>query len=222
MGEVSLSVVIPAYNAERFLAEALESVLAQAHGGLELIVVDDGSVDGTALVARSFGAPVRVLQQANQGVGGARNTGIGAAAGEMLAFLDADDAWTPGSLAARMDRLASDPSLDGIFGLVENWQDGPAELQVKAGDTASGPVAGTLLISREAFLRAGLFGDVRLGEFIEWYARAVDAGLRFETLQQVTLRRRVHGTSTTAMARDRAAYLRAMHSIVVRRRLEGR
>jgi glycosyltransferase involved in cell wall biosynthesis len=222
MGDVSLSVVIPAYNAERFIAEAIESVLAQAHDGLDLIVVDDGSVDGTAAVACGFGAPVRVLQQPNQGIGRARNAGVGAATTELVAFLDADDSWTPGSLAARMALIQSEPGLDGVFGLVENWHDGPAELQVKAGETAGGPVAGTLLIRRESFLRAGQFGSVRLGEFIEWYSRAVDAGLRFETVEQVTLRRRVHSTSTTAMARDRSAYLRAMHSIVVRRRAEER
>jgi glycosyltransferase involved in cell wall biosynthesis len=163
-----------------------------------------------------------VLQQANLGIGPARNAGVAVAAGELLAFLDADDSWTPGSLAARMELLESKPSLDGVFGLVENWLDGPAELQVKAGDTAGGPVAGTLLIGREAFLRAGWFGDVRLGEFIEWYSRAIDAGLRFETVEQVTLRRRIHSGSTTATARDRTAYLRAMHSIVARRRAEGR
>jgi hypothetical protein len=63
---------------------------------------------------------------------------------------------------------------------------------------------------------------VRLGEFIEWYARAVDAGLRFDTVQQVVLRRRIHAASTTATARDRSAYLRAMQSIIARRRAEER
>jgi len=218
----SVSVVIPAYNAERFLADAIESVLAQVSDALEVIVVDDGSSDGTATVARSFGEPVHVLQQSNQGVGLARNTGVNTATGELLAFLDADDAWTPGSLAARQELLRTDQGLDGVFGLVENWQDGPSNLQVKAEDATAGHVAGTLLIKRASFLKAGLFGDVRLGEFIEWYARAVDAGLKFATSPQVTLRRRIHSGSTTATSRDRTAYLRAMHSIIARRRAEGR
>jgi glycosyltransferase involved in cell wall biosynthesis len=222
MGQASVSVVIPAYNAEAFLAEAVESVLAQAHDAIEVIVVDDGSTDATGDIARGFGSPVRVLSQTNAGIGPARNAGVKVATGELLAFLDADDAWTPGSLAARLDLLASNPALDGVFGLVDNWQDGPGALEVKAGDVAGGQVAGTLVIRRESFLRAGWFSDVRLGEFIEWYARAVDAGLQFETLQAVTLRRRIHSASTTATLRDRTAYARAMHSIIARRRAEGR
>lgn len=220
----AVSVIIPAYDAERFLAEAIESVLAQGVEGLELIVVDDGSQDGTAAVARGFGPPVRVMEQENQGIGPARNTGVDVATGELLAFLDADDAWTDGSLAARLRMLSDHPDLDGVFGLVENWQDGAAAamLDVKAGVTAQGPVAGTMLIRRASFQKAGPFTDVRLGEFIEWYARAVDAGLRFDTLQQVVLRRRVHARSTTATARDRSAYVRAMQSIIARRRAEGR
>jgi glycosyltransferase involved in cell wall biosynthesis len=220
----TISVIIPAYNADRFLAAAVESVLAQGVDGLELLVVNDGSRDGTAIVARAFGPPVQVLEQENRGIGPARNTGVNAAAGELLAFLDADDVWAYGSLATRLQMLTIHPDLDGVFGLVENWQDGEAAtgLEVKAGATAQGPVAGTMLIRRASFLKAGPFTDVRLGEFIEWYARAVDAGLRFDTVQQVVLRRRIHAASTTATARDRSAYLRAMQSIIARRRAEER
>jgi glycosyltransferase involved in cell wall biosynthesis len=221
---LAVSVVIPAYNAEPFLSEAIESVLTQAIDVLEVIVVDDGSQDGTAAVARSFGPPVRVIEQENRGIGPARNAGVHAATGDLLAFLDADDAWTDGALMARVQALAEHPELDGVFGLVENWHDGEAAagLDVKAGATAQGQVAGTMLIRRASFEKAGPFTDVRLGEFIEWYARAVDAGLRFDTLHQVVLRRRIHAASTTATARDRGAYLRAMQSIIARRRAEGR
>jgi glycosyltransferase involved in cell wall biosynthesis len=219
-----VSVVIPAYNAETFLAEAIDSVLAQGHDTLEVIVVDDGSTDGTAGVARGYGARVRLLQQSNAGIGSARNTGVDAATGDLLAFLDADDVWTDGALDARLTVLETQPALDGAFGLVENFYDDVSEgrFEVKAEVIASGQAAGTLLIRRDAFHKAGMFSDVRLGEFIEWYARALDAGLRFETLPLVTLRRRVHGASTTATAPDRTAYLRAMQSIIARRRAEGR
>jgi glycosyltransferase involved in cell wall biosynthesis len=224
MSSHSVSVIIPAYNAEGFLAEAIDSVLAQGHDSLEVIVVDDGSTDLTAGVARRYDSRVRLLQQANGGIGSARNTGVDAATGDLLAFLDADDVWTENALQARLALLEAQPGLHGAFGLVENFYDDVSEgrFQVKAEVIASGQVAGTLLVRREAFLNAGMFTDVRLGEFIEWYARAIDAGLRFETAPLVTLRRRVHGASTTATARDRTAYLRAMQSIIVRRRTEGR
>lgn len=223
--ELSVSVVIPAYNAERFLAEAIDSVLSQAHGSLEVIVVDDGSTDGTAGVARNYDSRLRLLQQPNRGIGSARNAGVDAASGELLAFLDADDIWTDGALEARLALLESQPGLHGVFGLVETFYDQNVQaeaFEVKAEAIAGGQVAGTLLIRRDAFLQAGTFTDVRLGEFIEWYARAIDAGLRFETAPQVTLRRRVHGANTTATAVDRTAYLRAVQSIIARRRAEGR
>src|SRR6476469_10004419 len=98
-----VSVVIPAYNAERFLGEAIESVLAQGYAHFELIVVDDGSSDRTAEVARSFGDRVRTIEQENSGVSAARNAGTRAAGGELLAFLDADDRWSPGWLERMVD-----------------------------------------------------------------------------------------------------------------------
>ena len=224
MMDPSVSVVIPAYNAQRFLAEAIDSVLSQGHNRLEIIVVDDGSTDATATVARGYPSEVRLLQQENRGIGSARNAGVDAASGDLLAFLDADDVWTDGALEARLALLETQPGVHGVFGLVETFYDNVSEqaFEVKAEAVAAGQVAGTLLIRREAFLRAGLFTDVRLGEFIEWYARAVDAGLRFETAQQVILRRRVHGANTTIKAPDRTAYLRAVQSIIARRRAEGR
>ena len=220
----TITVVIPAYNAERFLADAIQSILAQDYAHLDIVVVDDGSTDETAAVAQNFGPSVRVIRQANAGIGRARNAGVEIATSDLLAFLDADDVWVEDSLATRLAHLEAQPDLDGVFGLVETWYDGveQASFAVKAGEVASGTIAGTLLIKRECFHKAGAFTDARLGEFIEWYARAIDTGLRFETVDQVVLRRRVHGANTTATTADRGAYLRAMQSIIARRRAEGR
>jgi glycosyltransferase involved in cell wall biosynthesis len=101
-----VSVVIPAYNAERFVGEAIESVLAQTHPDVECIVVDDGSTDGTAAVVRAFGPRVRTLEQANKGVSAARNAGVRVATGSLLAFLDADDRWSPDRLSRMLEALA--------------------------------------------------------------------------------------------------------------------
>ncbi len=88
-----VSAVIPAYNAESFLKETIESVLAQTYGNIECIVVNDGSTDGTAEVAKSFGDRIRYFEKPNGGVSSARNLGIANARGELIAFLDADDLW---------------------------------------------------------------------------------------------------------------------------------
>jgi glycosyltransferase involved in cell wall biosynthesis len=111
-----ISVVISVYNGEEFLADAISSVLAQTGVELELIVVDDGSTDGTPAVARSFTDPrVTVLRQDNRGVAGARNAGIARAHGEFIAFLDADDVWLPDKLRRQMELFAGDPELGLAF-----------------------------------------------------------------------------------------------------------
>ncbi|RTL46504.1 MAG: glycosyltransferase [Burkholderiales bacterium] len=104
-----VSVVIPCYNAERYIAATLEAVLAQAGSELEVIVVDDGSRDGSAArVAREF-PQVRLIRKANGGVAAARNAGIAAASHDWVAFCDADDIWLPGKLAAQFDAMDATP-----------------------------------------------------------------------------------------------------------------
>ena len=101
-----VSTIIPVFNGERLLPEALDSVFRQDYRPIEVIVVDDGSTDGTSLVARSC-PEVRYLYQSNQGLGAARNAGIAAACGEFIAFLDADDIWLPRKLSSQMNFLCS-------------------------------------------------------------------------------------------------------------------
>jgi glycosyltransferase involved in cell wall biosynthesis len=101
-GQPLVSVIIPVYNGQRFLGDAIRSALAQTYPATECIVVDDGSNDGSAAVARSFGPRVRVLSKENGGVASARNAGVLAASGELVAFLDADDYWLPDKLEVQM------------------------------------------------------------------------------------------------------------------------
>lgn len=110
---LKVSIIIPAYNAVRFIRQTIESVLAQTFQDFEIIVVDDGSSDKTADIARSFGEPVYCIQKPNGGVSRARNTGIGNAKGEYIAFLDADDLWQPTKLEKQVALLdaASDVGL---------------------------------------------------------------------------------------------------------------
>jgi len=113
---MKVSVVIPTHNDEATIAETLESVFAQrVDGGFEVIVVNDGSTDGTRAVLEKFGGRIRVIDQENAGVAAARNAGISAAAGEYIALLDADDTWTEDMLAKTVPVLDKNPASVAVF-----------------------------------------------------------------------------------------------------------
>jgi glycosyltransferase involved in cell wall biosynthesis len=118
----AISVVIPCYNATKFLRSTLDSVLAQTLPALEVIVVDDGSTDDSAAIAESYGPPIRVIRQPNQGESVARNRGIAEAKGDWLAFLDADDWWLPEKLAEQA-KLMSLPVAAICSGNIERYAD---------------------------------------------------------------------------------------------------
>lgn len=114
-----VSIIITAYNYGHMLAESIESVLQQDYDDFELIVVDDGSTDNTADVARGFGGRVRLVRQEHSGVAAARNTGIAEAEGELIAFQDADDLWAPDTLALRVKATKQHSELGLVFGDAE-------------------------------------------------------------------------------------------------------
>lgn len=108
----TVSVVMPVYNVERFVAYAISSVLAQSFTDFELVIVDDGGSDGSMAICESFTDPrIRIIRQANRGLAGARNTGIHAARGEFVAFLDSDDAMSPVKLERHVAHLRTRPDV---------------------------------------------------------------------------------------------------------------
>lgn len=109
-----VSVVIPAYNCAAYLPEAIQSVFAQTYPDWEIVVVDDGSTDATEAVVAPFLDRIRYIRQANKGLPGARNTGIRATTGELVALLDADDAWSPDKLALQVP-LFNDPAVGIVY-----------------------------------------------------------------------------------------------------------
>lgn len=196
-----VSVVIPLYNAERFVAEAMGSVLAQEGAEVEVIVVDDGSSDGSVAVAEGFGGRVRVLRGEHAGIGPARNRGVDAATGEFVAFLDADDLWAPRKLAAQLAALTAANGPDLVFGMMQQFRGGPGEARRPDGEPAPGYFAGAMLTRLDTFRRVGEFtSEWRVGEFVDWYARAQDLGLKSAVLEHVVMWRRLHDSNTARMS----------------------
>lgn len=203
-----VSVVIPVFNGERFLREAVQSVLDQGYSPAEVIVVDDGSTDGTADVARSLPGPVRYLHQHNQGPAAARNRGIEHAQGELIAFADADDLWPAGKLELQLP-LLRDAKIDIVLGRVQQ-----VRLSEMDGETQSEEFAepafsvnlGSAVIRKSVFARVGLFDEtMRYSEDVDWFMRAREAGASIVTIDAVTLLYRQHeqnmtrGKSTTEL-----------------------
>ena len=203
-----VSVVMPAFNAGRYLREAIDSVLGQSHRPITLIVVDDGSTDDTAAIMASYGADIIAMGgYGNGGIGAARNRGLAAAKGAFIAFMDADDIWTPAKLERQVAQLEAEPEIDLVFGYMQLFISPELPDAVKAlrhcpAEPLAGPVAATMLVRRAAFERVGLFDpSLRVGEFIDWFSRARVVGLRSRMLDDVFLLRRVHDTNTGVLQR---------------------
>jgi glycosyltransferase involved in cell wall biosynthesis len=227
----AVSVIIPVFNYDRYLAEAIESALNQSYPHLEIIVVDDGSTDSSGEVARTFAdRGVRYCQQPHSGIGPARNKGVELAQGEFLAFLDADDRWSSEKIERQLASFKNDPALEMVFGQVVQLQNGPdweagiREQTPAVGAMVPGMVPGTMLIKRDAFFRVGKFqGEWKVGEFIDWYARAVELGIRSFVLPDLFLWRRIHDSNQGVRERQSVSdYARVLKASLDRRRALGK
>lgn len=193
---LDVSVIIPVYNGEKYLAEALHSVLSQEVGYHEVIVVDDGSTDQSLAVADRFVPLVRILKQENRGAAAARNTGIEASGGSYITFLDADDLWMPQHTTLLMQALEEHPEYDIAAGSVEQF------ISPDCQDTAHlrqelkvmpGYHVGCMVMRRTTFDRVGWFDEkLNLAETIDWFARAGETGVKILHLKHIVYKRRIH------------------------------
>ena len=210
-----VSIIVPVYNAEPYLAEALDSALAQSYRPAEIIVVDDGSTDGSAEIAQRY-LEVRYFHQANQGASAARNLGVRASHGGFLAFLDADDRWTPNKLDVQIGYLLSRPQIGLCYAhqrvLFEPGVAPPPWFR-KDLIERDHPCFGTgiLVVRRIVFEQVGEFdpGFGRAGD-TEWLFRAKDAGIAVGVVPETVLIRRVHAANVPAVYRPDHTFLLSM------------
>ncbi|HEY8600248.1 MAG TPA: glycosyltransferase family A protein [Thermomicrobiales bacterium] len=215
-----VSVIVPVYNGARFLAAALDSVLAQIYTHYELIVVDDGSTDESAAIAGRYPA-ARVISQTNRGTAGARNVGLTIARGELIAFLDQDDLWLPEKLRTQVDRHLAEPelgyTLTRLHAFLEPGDAWPTTLKR---DQTEGFFPSCWMVRAATFAQIGHFDqDFAYAEDYEWLSRARDAGVPTTMLDETLVLRRIHGLNQSRHV-DRAlpVLLRIAHRSIARKR----
>ena len=201
-----VSCVVPAYNAERFLGEALDSILRQDYRPIEVIVVDDGSTDSTPAVIARYSSDhpdgVRGFHQTNAGPAAALNRGLSEAHGDFVSFLAADDLWHPDKLRLQMEQFNDDEDLQVCVTHIQNFW-GP-ELEEEArrykdhriAQPMPGYLAVTMLARRSVFEEVGPFNaSLQHGNDIDWFMRARQKKVKTSLLTPVLVKRRLHETN---------------------------
>lgn len=224
-GTAGITCVVPVYNGERYLAEAVRSILDQSLAPLEILVVDDGSTDGTAAALETFGERVRYVYQEHAGASAARNLGIRLARGDLIAFLDADDLFVTHKLQLQASRFAARPGLDMSSGYTVNfWSPdlSPGERDHDPRLMEPWPRSlCTWVVRRRLFDKVGEFDeDFPLSQDVDWNIRVEASDAITETLPDVLTLRRLHLGNATRRARSdcRRAVLRSIRAHLERSR----
>jgi glycosyltransferase involved in cell wall biosynthesis len=199
--EPLVSVIVPVRNGERFLATAIESIIAQSYRHLEIIVVDGQSSDGTANIAKSY-QRVRYLYQSNDlGIAAARNLGIAAARGDLIAFISHDDIWEPEKLDLQMGYMTRNPEMQYTITRVNFFVEPGVSLppgfraQLLQGDHI-GRMPETLLARKSLFELIGVFdSQFEVGEDNDWFSRAADRRIPSGLVEKVLVHKRVHDSN---------------------------
>jgi glycosyltransferase involved in cell wall biosynthesis len=201
-----VSVIIPVYNCEKYLASALESILKQNYQPIEIIVVDDGSTDNTAQVARIFTDKIKYIYQENKGVSKARNTGVKIAEGEIITFLDSDDLWTFNKLQIQLNYLENNPNSSVVIGKTQFFKFSKVneieEIQAIA-DPQLFLNLGSAIFKKAAFIQVGFFDEtLQYSEDVDWFNRARENNISIFMHPEVVLLYQQHQNN---MTRNKAA-----------------
>ena len=197
MDKSLISVIIPVKNGTNYLGEALESLRRQELN-LEIIVVDDGSTDATAELAREAGCVV-LRHPVSRGQVAGKNTGLSAAKGDFILFLDHDDKVRDGALRTMLEALQAAPEASAVQAMVKDFRS--PEIPDLPGilvrpEPFYGLFTGAILIRREVFDKIGPFSEnVHTGEIIEWFSRLEAQGMQVKKLDLISTDRRIHQTN---------------------------
>ena len=214
---ISISVVIPAWNAARYIGEAIDSVLSQSVAPDEIIIVNDGSTDDTIECIRKFGSRITLIEQSNAGAAAGRNRGIAKAQGDAIALLDADDLMAPRRLELQGALLTHDPDCAIALGRQLTFRSEQERLGLGGGTVnlpavRAGFVPSAAMVRASAFALVGLFDpSLRIGDFLEWIRRAQSRGAPIKQMEEVIAYRRLHEDSLSRSAG--AQYANLVHAL---------
>ncbi|HEX7828232.1 MAG TPA: glycosyltransferase family A protein [Thermoanaerobaculia bacterium] len=217
-----VAVIVPVHNGVRFLAETLDSVFAQDYRPLEVIVVDDGSTDGSAELAAT--REVLVIRQEQRGVAVARNVGIAASIAPIITMLDQDDLWEPSKVRKQVDYLLAHP--DHVVLCLQEFFVEPSIAQQPSWvrpEMMSGPVPGwmpsCLAFTRATYERVGEHDpQYAQASDTDWIARAKAIGVPFATIDELLVRHRVHDTNDSGAPNAHKQLLQVVRRAVWRQR----
>jgi glycosyltransferase involved in cell wall biosynthesis len=223
MNGLTISAIVPVYNGAAYIAEALRSIRAQTVPVTEVIVVDDGSTDDTAIIVQRVDPGAIIIRQARGGAASARNAGVSQASGGWLAFLDHDDLWTPKHNEALLDGLQKQPDAGYIYGrfCFQELVSGALIPRLQKVDKTAVPfLLHSALIRHDVWQSVGGLNPAhRLSEDIDFYLRLRDAGIRIACVDPITLIYRLHGGNLSRTASlGNAAMLEVMYDAIRRRR----
>jgi len=209
-----ISVIVPVWNAAAFVDEALASIRAQQVSDLEIILIDDGSTDSFPQRAAEFTAPVRYVRQSNEGPASARNHGLRLAQGQLVAFLDADDLWTPGHLYRLREALRKNPQAGIAQGRMQQFNIDKDGDEYRSGAYRM-PYMGSCLFRRRVFDESGVFDEsMRYGEDYDLIFRCWERNIIKCEVDEVSLLYRLHSGNSDRINSSHA------HAIVIKKRLE--
>ncbi len=227
MNNYFVSVIIPVYNGETYIAEALESINQQNYDPLEIIIIDDGSTDGTAGIVKGMDGNIRYARQANSGPAAARNRGLKMAGGDLIGFLDADDLWSGNKLEIQLGHLKKHPEKEIVLGFLQRMQLTRNHESTHLFKEWDQPVMnmhlGSALFRRQVFDKVGYLDEsLDYCEDWDWFMRAKEKSIPIMVHQDVIYYYRRHDQNITNDSETNFNFaLKMLRQSLTRRRQQG-
>ena len=223
MPVVPVSVILPVRNGAALIGEALQSVERQSWRPHEIIIMDGDSRDDSDAVAANFKNTL-FFKHPEANAAERRNKGVARASHPYIAFLDADDLWPEQRIELQLKRLLANEELEIVTGKMQQFRVGPSREMILQGEPVASQLPTVALMRRTAFWRVGAFSPQwNLGNFVDWCARAIEEGLKRETILDTVLLRRLHENNLgRTVEAPMLSYLDVVHHVLQRRRAAGR